>query len=60
MYVGGAAIWGGWALLLGSAPVAAGVVVLTGIYGAGVAWEERTLERHWGDAWRAYAASTPR
>jgi Phospholipid methyltransferase len=29
MYVGGVAIWGGCALLLGRAPVAAGLVVLT-------------------------------
>ena len=28
MYVGGVAIWGGWAVLLGSAPVVAGLVVL--------------------------------
>ena len=60
MYVGGAAIWGGWAVLFGSAPVAAGLAVLTGVYRAGVAWEERTLERRWGDEWRVYAARTPR
>lgn len=60
MYIGGVAIWGGWAVLLGSVPVAAGLVVLTGAYRIGVVWEERTLERHWGDTWRAYAKRTPR
>jgi protein-S-isoprenylcysteine O-methyltransferase Ste14 len=60
MYVGGVAIWTGWVLLFGSAPVAAGLVALTGIYRLGLVWEEKTLERRWGDRWRAYAKRTPR
>jgi protein-S-isoprenylcysteine O-methyltransferase Ste14 len=60
MDVGGVAIWGGWALLLGSAPVAAGQAILTGMYRLAVAWDDRTLEQAWGDAWRDYATRTSR
>jgi hypothetical protein len=49
------AIWGGWAVLLGSAPVAGGLVVLIGIWRVGAAWEEQILERRWGGRWRASA-----
>jgi protein-S-isoprenylcysteine O-methyltransferase Ste14 len=60
MYVGGTAIWVGWAVLLGSVPVAVGLVVLTGIYRAGVRLEEKTLEQRWGAEWLAYAGRVPR
>jgi protein-S-isoprenylcysteine O-methyltransferase Ste14 len=60
MYVGGIGIWAGWTTWLGSAPVAAGLVVLTAIYRAGIAWEERMLEQRWGNEWRAYARRIPR
>jgi protein-S-isoprenylcysteine O-methyltransferase Ste14 len=60
MYVGGVAIWGGWAILLGSARVASGLVVLSCIYRASVVWVERMLERQWGDAWLDYATRTSR
>jgi protein-S-isoprenylcysteine O-methyltransferase Ste14 len=60
LYVGGIAIWVGWAVLLGSVPVAAGLVVLTGIYRAGVGSEEEMLERRRGDEWLAYAGRVPR
>lgn len=60
MHVGGVAIWSGWAAWFGSAPVAAGALVLTGTYRAAIAWEERMLERCWGHRWRAYAKRTPR
>lgn len=60
MHVGGIAIWSGWAIWFGSAPVAAGAVVATAVVRAGIVWEERVLERRWGDEWRAYAARTPR
>ena len=60
MYVGGTAIWVGWAVLLGSGPVAVGLVVLTGIYRAGIGLEEKTLEERWGAEWLAYARRVPR
>lgn len=60
MHLGGIGIWAGWTAWFGSGPVAAGLVVLTAIYRAGIAWEERMLERRWGDEWRAYARRTPR
>jgi protein-S-isoprenylcysteine O-methyltransferase Ste14 len=34
VYVGGTAIWGGWAILLGSALVVAGLGILTAVYRA--------------------------
>ncbi len=60
MYVGGIGIWAGWTVWFGSAPVASGLVVLTAIYRAGIAWEESMLERRWGHEWRGYAGRTPR
>jgi protein-S-isoprenylcysteine O-methyltransferase Ste14 len=60
MHVGGLAIWTGWAAWFGSVPVAGGAIVLTALYRAGIAWEERTLERRFGDEWRAYVRRTPR
>jgi protein-S-isoprenylcysteine O-methyltransferase Ste14 len=60
MHVGGIAIWGGWAVWYGSAPVAAGLGVLTCLYRVGIAWEEQTLERRWGDEWHEYTRRTGR
>lgn len=60
MYVGAVLIWSGWAVLLGSTPVAVGAAtVTTGLQGA-VAWEERQLRARFGDEWRTFAARTPR
>lgn len=60
MHLGGIGIWSGWTIWFGSAPVAVGSLVLTGAFRAGIAWEEQTLERRWGDEWRVYATQTPR
>jgi hypothetical protein len=60
MHLGGIGIWAGWTAWFGSAPVGAGMVVLVAIYHAGIAWEERVLERRWSDRWCAYASRTPR
>jgi protein-S-isoprenylcysteine O-methyltransferase Ste14 len=60
MHVGGIGIWAGWTVWFGSVPVAAGVAALAAFYRAGIAWEERMLERRWGEEWRAYARRTPR
>jgi protein-S-isoprenylcysteine O-methyltransferase Ste14 len=60
MHLGGIAIWSGWAVWFGSAPVAGGLGVLTGIYRAGIGLEEQMLERRWGDQWREYTRQTGR
>jgi protein-S-isoprenylcysteine O-methyltransferase Ste14 len=60
MHIGGVAIWSGWAAWFGSAPIAAGAFALTAVYRAAIQWEERMLERRWGDDWRAYATRTSR
>jgi protein-S-isoprenylcysteine O-methyltransferase Ste14 len=60
MYAGGLAIWGGWAALFGSVPLAVGLAVLAAVMRRGVRWEERSLRTHFGDEWHAYAATTPR
>lgn len=60
MHVGGLAIWSGWAIWFGSAPVTAGLAVAACIYRAGIAREEQALARRWGTRWQAYAARTPR
>jgi protein-S-isoprenylcysteine O-methyltransferase Ste14 len=60
MHLEGMGIWVGWTAWFGSVPVGAGLAVLTAIYRAGIAWEERILERRWGDQWREYTRGTPR
>jgi protein-S-isoprenylcysteine O-methyltransferase Ste14 len=60
LYVGDLAIWLGWAILLGSLPVAAGLTALTVGLQLGVRLEERGLARQFGAEWRAYQRATPR
>ena len=60
LYVGDFAMWAGWALLLGSVPVALGLVVLIVGLQLGVRLEERGLARQFGPEWEAYARATPR
>ena len=60
LYVGDLAMWTGWALLLGSFPVAFGLAALTIGLQLGVRLEERGLARQFGAAWTAYAKTTPR
>ena len=60
MYVGAIVVWSGWAVFYGTARVAVGAAaVATGVSRA-VRWEERALERRFGDEWRSYAAATKR
>jgi protein-S-isoprenylcysteine O-methyltransferase Ste14 len=60
LYVGGAAMWMGWAVLFGSVKVAgAGVALFTGLSG-GVRAEEQLLSRRFGDEYRAYRRRVPR
>ena len=60
LYVGDLAIWTGWALFLGSLPVACGLAALTVGLQLGVRMEERGLARQFGADWDAYTRSTPR
>jgi protein-S-isoprenylcysteine O-methyltransferase Ste14 len=60
LYVGDIAMWTGWALLLGSLPVAIGVLALALGLRVGVRMEERGLARQFGPEWEAYARATPR
>lgn len=60
MYLAEAAIWAGWTVLYGSAPVAGGLVVLVAVQSAAVPLEERVLHRRWGDPYDEYRARVPR
>jgi protein-S-isoprenylcysteine O-methyltransferase Ste14 len=61
LYVGGAAMWAGWAVLLGSVPVVVAGAALFGLLaGIGVPYEERMLSERFGEAYAAYRARTPR
>ena len=60
LYLGDMAMWAGWAVLLGSIPVAVGLSVFMVVLQTGVRLEERGLARQFGDQWKTYAAVTPR
>jgi protein-S-isoprenylcysteine O-methyltransferase Ste14 len=60
LYLGDLTMWAGWAVLLGSIPVAVGFGALFVGLQAGVRLEERGLARQFGDQWKRYAAATPR
>jgi protein-S-isoprenylcysteine O-methyltransferase Ste14 len=61
LYLGGAGMWAGWAMLLGSLPIA---VAGTGLFGflaaIGIPFEERMLKGRFGDSYNAYRAHVPR
>ena len=61
MYVGGTAMQIGWSTLLGSTRLA-GITVgyLAGLHLLGVPFEERLLERRFGDSYLAYKRQVPR
>ena len=61
MYVGGAAMQAGWSILLGSTRLA-GITIgyLAGLHLLGVPFEERLLERRFGDSYLAYKTQVPR
>jgi protein-S-isoprenylcysteine O-methyltransferase Ste14 len=60
MYVAELALWFGWAILFGSLAVAVGFVGLCLALVLVVPWEERALEKRFGDAYRDYRATVPR
>ena len=61
MYIGVLLIVAGWAVAAGSARLCEYLVVLgVGFHLRVLLYEEPTLERLFGEEWRAYAASVPR
>jgi protein-S-isoprenylcysteine O-methyltransferase Ste14 len=60
LYVAALALWLGWAILFGSLVVLLGFVVLTVVINLVLPWEERGLERQFGETYRQYQASVPR
>jgi protein-S-isoprenylcysteine O-methyltransferase Ste14 len=61
MYVGGAAMWAGWAILFGSTSVAAaGAALITGMATVAVPFEERMLHNNFGETYDSYRARVPR
>ena len=61
LYVGGMSMWLGWAALFGSRRSALlGAAWLAVLAAAGVPFEERRLERNFGDSYRAYRRRVPR
>lgn len=61
MYLGGLAIWFGWAAFYGSAAVFVGFVLLAALFNAVVTpWEERVCEEEFGDVYRRYRSEVPR
>jgi protein-S-isoprenylcysteine O-methyltransferase Ste14 len=61
LYVGGAAMWVGWAVLLGSIPIIVAGAALFGLLAAvGVPYEERMLSDRFGEVYAAYRSRTPR
>ena len=59
MYVGEAAMWTGWAVLFGSLPVTAGLLVVIAAQNAAVRLEERILHKRWA-AYDDYRTQVPR
>jgi protein-S-isoprenylcysteine O-methyltransferase Ste14 len=60
MYVAELALWLGWATVFGSLVVLLGFVVLTVVIILVLPWEERGLERQFGETYRQYQARVPR
>ena len=61
LYVGGAAMWGGWTILLGSRRVGTvGLTWLSFIATVGVPFEERMLRGKFGSAYEDYVEQVPR
>jgi len=61
LYLGGGSLWAGWAVLLGSVPIAVAGTALFGLLDAvGVPFEERMLENRFGDVYTTYRNRVPR
>ncbi len=59
-YVAELALWLGWATLFGSLVTLLGFVVLAVVISRVLPWEERGLERQFGETYRQYQARVPR
>ena len=61
LYLGGGAMWAGWAVLLGSIEIAAiGTLLFSFLVLVGVPYEERLLHAKMGLTYDAYRAEVPR
>ena len=61
LYVGGALMWTGWAMLFGNARiVGAGSALFSGLATVGTPFEERVLEKTFGAVYADYRARVPR
>jgi protein-S-isoprenylcysteine O-methyltransferase Ste14 len=60
MYVTVLALWLGWVTLFGSVVILLGFVVLTVEIILVLPWEERGLEKRFGETYRQYQARVPR
>jgi protein-S-isoprenylcysteine O-methyltransferase Ste14 len=61
MYLGGAVIWLGWSVLYGSAIIASVFLIWVAVTNfAIIPWEERSLEKAFGEGYRQYRDSVPR
>lgn len=58
--MGDITVWAGWAILLGSIPVAIGLVALVVLLQIVVRLEERGLALSYGEQYTRYAATTQR
>ncbi len=55
MYLGGITIWLGWTIYYGSLTVLGALILFTGfVMLVLVPWEERLLEKHFGEEYRQY------
>ncbi len=60
MYVAELLLWLGWVILFGSLITLLGFVLLTVVIILILPWEERGLERQFGETYRQYQARVPR
>ncbi len=61
LYLGGAFVWLGWTIFFGSPLILGGLVMLlAGTSLIVIPWEERNLEKQFGDAYLVYKRTVPR
>ncbi len=61
MYLGGGAIWLGWSVFYGSAIIASAFLIWVAVTNfAVIPWEERSLEKAFGEGYRQYRDAVPR